>query len=342
MSNEPSMIIGGAFQDSGGNPLAFGLLRAQLNRDAYTDNTYSTLVCAGEAIEIALDENGNVAGTQYLWPNDLLIDVWTQVADTFYSLSAFSAEGQLAWGPNSLFLDTAGSYQFAIQQSFPANGTSYPLLATPVTESVSVYVNGLQQSNFTVSGSIVTMGFTPNPGNLVSFSYFTSPGIAISSTFEQEVPSGSGTSFSLSHTPVTNSLALYRGAGPDYGALLQTPGVDYTLSGTYHPRRDHWHRYALRDIPEFGNFDRMLPGDSFWRCEWGESHICTSKSMCTWKSSVFWDGGYLTPDVDYTLASDNQTCTLTFAPTTGSLLRAYYVESLNVINLNLLAPQNPS
>jgi hypothetical protein len=104
-----NQITGGGFQDSEGNPLAEGTLVLTLNRDAYTDNTFTTLVCAGQALEIALDENGNIAGAKYAWPNDQLIDVWTLAADTFYTAKAFTAEGQLAWGPNVMYIGSTPS-----------------------------------------------------------------------------------------------------------------------------------------------------------------------------------------------------------------------------------------
>lgn len=71
-----NQITGGAFQDSEGNPLTKGTLVLTLNHDGYADNTYSTLVCAGQAIEHPLDENGNIDGVKYAWPNDQLLDVW--------------------------------------------------------------------------------------------------------------------------------------------------------------------------------------------------------------------------------------------------------------------------
>jgi len=42
-----------------------------------------------------------------LWPNDQLLDVWNLTTDTFYTLSAFTADGQLAWGPNVIYVPTA-------------------------------------------------------------------------------------------------------------------------------------------------------------------------------------------------------------------------------------------
>lgn len=43
-----------------------------------------------------------------------------------------------------------------------------------------------------------------------------------------EVPSGSGTSFTLAHTPLTGTVALYRGGSRQQGGM----GNDYTISGS--------------------------------------------------------------------------------------------------------------
>ncbi len=114
-----TIVVGGAFQDSEGNKLSDGTLIWVLNRDAYTDSTQTTLVCAGEAIEWTLDINGNIPGTQTLWPNDQLLDVWNLQKDTYYTLSAKSASGQLAWGPNVVYIPT-GTY-FNITSIAPIN-----------------------------------------------------------------------------------------------------------------------------------------------------------------------------------------------------------------------------
>jgi hypothetical protein len=99
-----NQITGGGFQDSEGNFLADGELVLMLNHDAYTDNTFTTLVCAGQALEYALDSNGNIAGTQNAWPNDQIIDVWSLDTDTYYMARAYNADGLLAWGPNVIYI----------------------------------------------------------------------------------------------------------------------------------------------------------------------------------------------------------------------------------------------
>lgn len=115
-----NQITGGAFQDSEGNPLTEGTLVLTLNRDAYTDNTFSTLVCAGQSLEITLDANGNIASTEGVWPNDQLLDVWSLTTDTYYTAKAITAEGQLAWGPNVIYILSTPS-PFVITSIAPIN-----------------------------------------------------------------------------------------------------------------------------------------------------------------------------------------------------------------------------
>jgi hypothetical protein len=129
-----NQITGGAFQDSEGNPLAYGTLVLTLNHDGFTDNTYSTLVCAGQGIEYPLDENGNIDGAKFAWPNDQLIDVWSGaqnaaasggavpagVNTTYYTAKAFTADGQLAWGPNVIRIPSSPS-PFVITSVAPIN-----------------------------------------------------------------------------------------------------------------------------------------------------------------------------------------------------------------------------
>ncbi len=91
-----NQISGGAFQDNEGNPLVNGYLLFQLNHDE-TVNT-NTQVCAGRIIKIPLDSSGNVvvSPSYSLWPNDVILP-----AGSFYFVSAYTASGQLVWGPSA-------------------------------------------------------------------------------------------------------------------------------------------------------------------------------------------------------------------------------------------------
>lgn len=90
-------LTGGAYQDIQGNPLANGYLIMQLSQDASVASPASQ-IASGYTVKIQLDGNGNVitSPAQYVWPNDVL-----SPANTFYIVSAYTATGELVWGPNS-------------------------------------------------------------------------------------------------------------------------------------------------------------------------------------------------------------------------------------------------
>jgi hypothetical protein len=93
----PNILIGGGFSDILGNPLAFGYLTFELSDSAVVNTT--TQIVAGKTTRINLDADGNVAGSgptvQVMWSND---DMTPDT--TYYTVSAYSAQGQLVWGPN--------------------------------------------------------------------------------------------------------------------------------------------------------------------------------------------------------------------------------------------------
>lgn len=93
-----NQIVGGAFQDSVGNVLVNGTLTFELSRDS-TVNT-DTQVCAGEVITVPLNSSGSVPSspTYSLWPNDVITQLGSS-AETFYTVCAYNANGQLCWGP---------------------------------------------------------------------------------------------------------------------------------------------------------------------------------------------------------------------------------------------------
>jgi hypothetical protein len=87
-------LTGGGFQDCLGNPLSNGLLILQLNQDTVVNtNVY---LCASDTFTIPLDENGNVSPTATIWPNDVMTP-----STAFYYVSAYSATGELVYGPNN-------------------------------------------------------------------------------------------------------------------------------------------------------------------------------------------------------------------------------------------------
>jgi hypothetical protein len=89
-----TQITGGAFQDAAGNPVAFGNLVMLLSQDA-------KLVTTGKVVQairkfIPLDANGNISGTQYVIPNDVLVP-----SGTTYKVWVQKFDGTQVWGPHN-------------------------------------------------------------------------------------------------------------------------------------------------------------------------------------------------------------------------------------------------
>ena len=59
MAATKTQLLGGAFQDSEGNPLSLGYLKMKLSQDASVSGVGN--ICSGIEITVQLDENGNVA-----------------------------------------------------------------------------------------------------------------------------------------------------------------------------------------------------------------------------------------------------------------------------------------
>jgi hypothetical protein len=115
-------ITGGGFQDSGGNPLNGGQLRLQLSQDAWADNTFETLICGvgndnqDFYVAYVLDSSGNVPSGSKAWPNDTILNIWNNTSDTYYIASAYTESGQLAWGPNAVYiLSTPSPYDIGTE-----------------------------------------------------------------------------------------------------------------------------------------------------------------------------------------------------------------------------------
>lgn len=108
-------LIGGPFTDSELNVLALGTLVMELSQDEQI-STMAGQACGGIKIKVALDVDGNVVSSpaQYVLPTDQLIPV-----GAFYTVWAYSAEGELAWGPNYNLLVPLGGGTFNVNNWVP-------------------------------------------------------------------------------------------------------------------------------------------------------------------------------------------------------------------------------
>jgi len=145
-------IIGGAFSDFQGGPLANGYLVMELSHDAQQTDTPGEIV-AGLKIRVPLDNNGNVAGTVLVWPTDQLLP-----SGNFYIVNAYRSDGTKAWAyPQNLTVPSSPS-PYNIGNWVPTNppggfgnGTSGILLQTNGTN------NGSQSKFNAVAGSGMTI-----------------------------------------------------------------------------------------------------------------------------------------------------------------------------------------
>ena len=99
-------LEGGHFQDASGNILEFGTLRMKLVQDEQLSSSTGQ-VCGGIDVLISLDVNGSVSVSpiaQYVWPTDVMAP-----SGASYTVWGYSAEGQLAWGPNYGLLVPSGA-----------------------------------------------------------------------------------------------------------------------------------------------------------------------------------------------------------------------------------------
>src|SRR2546429_9936786 len=101
--SSPVLLTGGGFQDILGVPLANGYLIFELNKP--TSVSGIGYICDGVKVKVTLDSSGNVAGTQYLWGNDAMTP-----SDSYYRVTAYTAQGQPAWGPNNQQITGTGAF----------------------------------------------------------------------------------------------------------------------------------------------------------------------------------------------------------------------------------------
>lgn len=89
-------LTGGSFQDSEGNLLVNGYLKMKLNQDEIVTGVGQ--VCSGIEITIQLNASGSVdtVTPQSVWGNDQMLP-----ANSYYKVTGWKANGQLAWGPNN-------------------------------------------------------------------------------------------------------------------------------------------------------------------------------------------------------------------------------------------------
>ena len=154
MSLPQVQLIGGPFTDSELNVLALGSLVMELSQDEKISTTAGQ-ACGGIKITIALDASGDVVTSpaQFVLPTDQLVP-----AGAFYTVWAYSAEGELSWGPNYNLLVPTGGGTFNVNDWIP-NSTG---VGSGNTSGITFQANGVNLAlqnlvNFESSDSSVTI-----------------------------------------------------------------------------------------------------------------------------------------------------------------------------------------
>lgn len=141
-------LIGGPFEDAEGNVLALGTLEMKLNQDESISGVGQ--IAAGITVTIQLDINGNVATSpaQSVWGNDQMLPI-----NSYYRVKGFTANQQLAWGPNNQqVIGSGGTFDV---------GTWIPNVVLswfPAPQALAIRVNGTLALNQSV------LDFTDNAG----------------------------------------------------------------------------------------------------------------------------------------------------------------------------------
>jgi hypothetical protein len=152
MSLPQVQLLGGPFTDSELNVLALGTLVMELSQDEQISTTAGQ-ACGGIKIKIALDDDGNVVSSpaQYVLPTDQLIPV-----GAFYTVWAYSAEGELAWGPNYNLLCPLGGGTFNVNNWIP-NTTG---VNGGTTSAIALQTNGVNNPVQTIENLIAGTNIT--------------------------------------------------------------------------------------------------------------------------------------------------------------------------------------
>lgn len=158
-------IVNGSFQDSLGNVLDSGYLIMELNQDGMVTGVGQ--VCSGIKIHVPLNSSGNVVASPAteVWPNDVILPI-----NSFYIVSGYTAEGQLAWGPNNQQVISGGA-TYDLDAWIPNQLTNWtPPLQAPLLETNGV-VNGLQSLLDLTDGSNITIVDDGHGGVTISNTY---------------------------------------------------------------------------------------------------------------------------------------------------------------------------
>jgi hypothetical protein len=137
-------VISCPWQDEQGNALALGTIVFEASGDALVTGTGE--LCSGIKGSLNLDNTGSVAASpaQYMWPTDQM-----SPSNITYTVWVYSANGELAWGPNYGLTVPSGAGSFnlctwvpnQIGSSSGASGGSLTLQVNGVNNAVQSILN---------------------------------------------------------------------------------------------------------------------------------------------------------------------------------------------------------
>ena len=177
-------LTGGGFQDSEGNPLEFGYLKMHLSQDCLVSGVGN--ICSGIDTTINLDINGNAIAGQFVWSN---LNMLPQ--NNFYRVTAYTAAGQKAWGPNNQQVASGSTFNLDSWQPntviswFPAvsQPTTFEINGSPSSASSTLNLEAGANITLTDEGS-GTIQISANGGSGLdgNGAYFFGPGITAINT----------------------------------------------------------------------------------------------------------------------------------------------------------------
>jgi hypothetical protein len=194
---------------------------ANTNASSINSVNFSTLSAFAAANSASLYANSafGTANAAFLAANNAS-DSWVrnQANGAFTQANAaFAAANTASSGSNNLYYDT-----------FTASGSaSFTLSVTPPGVNYTIVnIDGVQQlkSAYTLSGSTLTFSETPTTGAKIDITSFQN-GVAIYTT-RTYTADGTTTNYTVSNGTNQNNVLVTE------NGLLQTPGTDYTISGT--------------------------------------------------------------------------------------------------------------
>ena len=145
-----TQLIGGLFQDANGVVLNAGYLIFELSQDEQVNG--NTAVAAGIKIKINLASTGSISTSpaQYIWANNDLLPI-----NSFYTVSGYTAAGQLAWGPN--YQQVTSGTTFDVGTWVPNLMTNWAPSLQPLILKTNGTLNGSQAILNLKNGSNITV-----------------------------------------------------------------------------------------------------------------------------------------------------------------------------------------